>query len=144
MVEIEKKKIKKKKENSLVKNNSTPENTVIRDNKGRFVKGAPSPNPGGRSCVSKDLSLFIRKHLEPHTLNGNTHLVFDKMVKYINDESNWLDTGQHPFLQYCIKTLLAYAYGTPAQQIQFKDKDGNDADPTMIQKIIIGDKVIVF
>ena len=42
---------------------SQVEQEVIRDDKGKFVKGTPSPNPDGRPYNTKSIKTLVKEHL---------------------------------------------------------------------------------
>lgn len=48
------------------KDKSQTEQEVIRDKKGKFVKGTASPNPEGRPYNTKSIKTLVKEHLQMH------------------------------------------------------------------------------
>lgn len=83
---------------------------TVRDKSGRFVKGAPSPNPGGRPKVADDLVELAR---------GATAETFEFLLSVMrNPKASRRDRVR------CAEVVLAYGHGKPTQALTVSGKNG--------------------
>ena len=100
----------KKVENNSVNDHEQQEFEVIRDEKGRWVKGAPSPNPLGRP-KGKDWANVLRELAETREKGGGGLTKGEKVLKNLIREA---ESGQ----EWAVKTLLDRLMGKPVALTQ--------------------------
>lgn len=94
---------------------------VVRDSRGRLVKGTPNPNPGGRPKALKDIeAMLTREHRDPKKLS----VVFAQLLALaLRGEK-----GDAAYMKLYLERVLG-----PVKDLDDLDELMRDAPPEVIE-----------